>query len=154
MKRTAIVRITEVKEKGHKDHYWFFYKNEDGIFRYMVTFKVKNGVIIMKNHSVGVTHSCYANIDGTGSLAGMRANHRWKNDAVVRAHGCYFNLSKESMHNPIEAVLHLLKNKFNFDIKGLVNREFILEYDYHEAVITTIKEYKDEPINTKQLLKL
>jgi hypothetical protein len=154
MIRTATIKIIPVKEKGYKQHYWFSYKNDDGFFKYMATFSVKNGIPIMKNHSVGVFHSCFPNIDGTGSVAGMRANYNWKNDTVVKAHGAYFNLDKWSVHDPIEGFLYLLKTRFDYNVNEFVNKEFVMEYDYHSATIRTIKNIEDEQFTTKQLLKL
>ena len=156
--KKAVITITKVKEKGYRNHYWFAYKDERGYYKYMVTFSVKNGIPILKNHSVGIEHSCYANIAGSGSVAGMRANYGWKKNTVVKAHGNYFNIDKCTLDNPIEAFLYLLKKKFDFNFTDFIDKEFTIEYSSefdNQAAITTFKHIiENDTINKNQLSNL
>lgn len=53
----------------------------------------KTGIAWVKDGSTGLGHSCHANIDGTGSVRGMKALGYWGNeDRTIRSHGFIYNI--------------------------------------------------------------
>lgn len=54
-----------------------------------------SGIASVANGSLGIGHSCYANIDRTGSVRGMKALGHWgRDDRVVRAGGFIYNVER------------------------------------------------------------
>lgn len=53
----------------------------------------RTGIAWVEDGSTGISHSCHASIDSTGSIRGMKKRGYWKQaDRTVRSHGCIFNI--------------------------------------------------------------
>lgn len=51
------------------------------------------GMAWVEDYSVGIAHSAHANIDGSGSVMGMKKLGYWDKKArVVRSHGFIYNI--------------------------------------------------------------
>lgn len=84
-------------------------KDDEGlrIDGYLVTFKEKNGIVVIENGSTGSGHSCHPNIDVSGSVSGMKKLGYWQKDAkVVRANGFYYNTSSIVISDPLDLLAY------------------------------------------------
>lgn len=76
----------------------------------LVEFKMSNGIVEGRNYSTGCGHSAYANIDGSGSVSGMKKQGYWgKDDKIVKAHGAYYNKSSVVITDAIDAICFLME---------------------------------------------
>lgn len=54
---------------------------------------LKTGIVTIHNGRTGNGHSCHANIDGTGSIRGMKNLGYWrKNDRCLKSFGVIYNV--------------------------------------------------------------
>jgi hypothetical protein len=67
--------------------------------------KTSGRIVTIENNSVGIGHSAHPNIDITGSVTGMKKLGYWaKDDVIVKSKGYYYNISKVSISDPIDAL--------------------------------------------------
>lgn len=66
---------------------------------------VKTGIFYIKNGRIGIEHCCHANIDGTGSVRGMKKLGYWKRkDRCIRSHGAVYNIDTLVIHDCIDQI--------------------------------------------------
>ncbi len=98
-------------------------KDKEGlrINNQLVKFHYSNGIVMIENNSVGVGHSCHPNIDGSGSVEGMKMQGYWdKKDVVVRAHGFAYNTSHIVISDEIDLLAyHMQVNGYEIPKKVL-----------------------------------
>ena len=55
----------------------------------------RTGIAWVENGKVGIGHSAHPNIDGTGSIRGMKKQGYWRQDArTERTHGYIYNIDR------------------------------------------------------------
>lgn len=103
--------------------------------KYLGEFKIRQGIAAFYDYSSGNRRMLYSNIDGTGSLSGMRKNYGWKDDIVLRAHGCLVNIDRWSVTNYIDAILYLFEKRWQKNIDRLMDKRFVVSYNHSEVVL-------------------
>lgn len=65
----------------------------------------RTGIAWIEDGTVGLGHSCHANIDETGSVRGMKARGYWgKNDRTVKSHGWIYNIDTLVVSSPEDEI--------------------------------------------------
>ena len=71
----------------------------------------KNGIAWIEDGSTGLRHSCHSNIDGAGSVRGMKALGYWgKEDRTIRSHGFIYNIDTFAVDEKIHTMYWLQKS--------------------------------------------
>lgn len=65
----------------------------------------KTGIAWVENGHTGSCHSAHPNIDGTGSVIGMKNLGYWRYNALIkRSHGTIYNISVCSVHDSLDEI--------------------------------------------------
>lgn len=64
-----------------------------------------SGIAWVADGSLGLGHSCHANIDASGSVTGMKQRGYWrKEDRTTRSHGFIYNIDTLVISDDLDAV--------------------------------------------------
>lgn len=65
----------------------------------------RSGIAWVEDGTAGVGHSCHANIDASGSVAGMKQRGYWrKTDRTVQSHGWIYNIDSLVVTDPEDEI--------------------------------------------------
>ena len=87
-----------------------------------IQIKEKNGLIIILNSTLGISHSSHPNIEVSGSLSGMIKQGYWnREDEIIEINGFYYNKSLVSICDELDRLTYLMENRLDLKLDKLTN---------------------------------